>query len=182
VMRHSVPALTAARQNAAPQSGLLSKPVPSAARGRGRFTPQSRRHGRWSWLPRWAMSRQPPASPLPSAPAIGVTLWLPAKRTEVPRGMNGLAHSIGASLALLRASPFSGRTAMFYRSPITAIALAALSLSIGGAAASDESKYPDWSGQWSWVRGGGPPRHDMTKYENKRHPSSRNIRPGTRPA
>ena len=38
---------------------------------------------------------------------------------------------------------------LFYRTSIGAfVAAAALALSVGGAAAFDESKYPDWSGQW----------------------------------
>jgi hypothetical protein len=52
---------------------------------------------------------------------------------------------------------------MLYRSSIAAIALAALSMTLVGAQAFDESKYPDWSGQWSRVPDGGPPRYDPTK-------------------
>jgi hypothetical protein len=55
---------------------------------------------------------------------------------------------------------------MLYQSSIAAIALAALStlsMIVAGAQAHDELKYPDWSGQWSRVRDGGPPRYDPTK-------------------
>jgi hypothetical protein len=52
---------------------------------------------------------------------------------------------------------------MLYCGSIAAIAAAALSITICGAAAFDESKYPDWSGQWSRVPGEGPPRHDPSK-------------------
>ncbi|HEY6257585.1 MAG TPA: hypothetical protein VIY51_17515 [Xanthobacteraceae bacterium] len=47
---------------------------------------------------------------------------------------------------------------------LAAIALAAaLMLPAHGARAVDETKYPDWSGQWSRVPDGGPPRYDTTK-------------------
>jgi hypothetical protein len=52
---------------------------------------------------------------------------------------------------------------MFHRASIAAIASAALSMMIAGAQAHDESKYPDWSGQWNRVADGGPPRYDPTK-------------------
>ena len=42
---------------------------------------------------------------------------------------------------------------MLYRSSIAAIVLAALSMLVAGAQAHDESKYPDWSGQWRRPRG-----------------------------
>ncbi len=52
---------------------------------------------------------------------------------------------------------------MFHRSSIAAAALvAALLLGFSGARAHDESKYPDWSGQWRRVEGG-PPRYDHAK-------------------
>jgi len=44
---------------------------------------------------------------------------------------------------------------MFARGSLSAMALAAFCLTIGSAQALDESKYPDFSGQWSRV---GPPR------------------------
>ncbi len=40
---------------------------------------------------------------------------------------------------------------------------AALMLPVQGAWALDDAKYPDWSGQWSRVPDGGPPRYDTTK-------------------
>jgi hypothetical protein len=52
---------------------------------------------------------------------------------------------------------------MLYRKTIGAIAVAALSMTVAGLQAHDESKYPDWSGQWSRVPDGGPPRYDPTK-------------------
>jgi hypothetical protein len=52
---------------------------------------------------------------------------------------------------------------MLYRNAIAAIALAVATLSTTIASAHDESKYPDWSGQWSRVPDGGPPRYDPTK-------------------
>jgi hypothetical protein len=39
---------------------------------------------------------------------------------------------------------------------------AALSATIGGAAAFDETRYPDWKGQWRRAEGG-PPRYDPSK-------------------
>jgi hypothetical protein len=56
---------------------------------------------------------------------------------------------------------------MLDRDSIIAIALTALSLTMtgapSGALAHDESKYPDWGGQWLRVPDGGPPRYDTTK-------------------
>jgi hypothetical protein len=52
---------------------------------------------------------------------------------------------------------------MLHRASIAAIATVALSMSIVGASAHDEAKYPDWSGQWNRVPDGGPPRYDPTK-------------------
>jgi hypothetical protein len=50
------------------------------------------------------------------------------------------------------------------KNAIASIALAAaLTLPAAGAWALDESKYPDWSGQWGRVPDGGPPRYDTTK-------------------
>ena len=43
-----------------------------------------------------------------------------------------------------------------------AVALAALSMSVAGAQAHDEAKYPDWSGQW-YRNYPGPPRYDPSK-------------------
>src|SRR6266700_2600869 len=53
-----------------------------------------------------------------------------------------------------RSEPAPGRTTMLYRTSIGAVALAtaltaaALMAGVDGAAAFDETKYPDWSGQW----------------------------------
>jgi hypothetical protein len=56
---------------------------------------------------------------------------------------------------------------MAYR-PIGALALAAWLLAIAAPAqAFDESKYPDWSGQWIKVPDGGPPRYDPSKPDGK---------------
>ena len=53
---------------------------------------------------------------------------------------------------------------MMDRSSIRAIALSAtLLMTIAAAQAFDESKYPDWSGQWRRVPDGGVPRYDPTK-------------------
>jgi hypothetical protein len=41
--------------------------------------------------------------------------------------------------------------------------MAALGLTIASALAHDETKFPDWSGQWSRVPDGGPPRYDPSK-------------------
>lgn len=46
---------------------------------------------------------------------------------------------------------------------IAAIAAAVLTASLSGAQAFDETKYPDWSGQWSRVPDGGNPRYDPSK-------------------
>src|SRR3989442_5469687 len=57
----------------------------------------------------------------------------------------------------------SRRTVMLYRSSIAAIALtAALTIISIGARAFDESKYPDWSGQWRKLPGVGN-QWDQTK-------------------
>jgi hypothetical protein len=51
---------------------------------------------------------------------------------------------------------------MLYRSAIGATVLAALLMTMPGAAAFDESKYPDWSSQWRRPRGVGT-QWDQTK-------------------
>jgi hypothetical protein len=51
---------------------------------------------------------------------------------------------------------------MVYRSAIGATVLAALLMTMPGAAAFDESKYPDWSSQWRRPRGVGT-QWDQTK-------------------
>jgi len=50
---------------------------------------------------------------------------------------------------------------MLYRSTIAVMVAAALSLT--AAAAQDDSRYPDWSGQWRKAPDGGPPRYDPSK-------------------
>jgi hypothetical protein len=50
---------------------------------------------------------------------------------------------------------------MLYRTTIAAMVVAALSLT--AAAAQDDSRYPDWSGQWRKAPDGGPPRYDPSK-------------------
>jgi len=48
-----------------------------------------------------------------------------------------------------------------------AISVIALALALGatsvGAQIHDQSKYPDWSGQWNRVPDGGAPRYDPSK-------------------
>src|SRR5712692_8207741 len=46
---------------------------------------------------------------------------------------------------------------------VAAMTLAALLMTITGARAFDETKYPDWSGQWNRVPDGGVPRYDPAK-------------------
>jgi hypothetical protein len=50
---------------------------------------------------------------------------------------------------------------MLYRSTIAAMVAAALSLT--AAAAQDDPRYPDWSGQWRKAPDGGPPRYDPSR-------------------
>jgi hypothetical protein len=52
---------------------------------------------------------------------------------------------------------------MHLRTSICALALAASFLAAPSARAFDESRYPDWSGQWLKVPDGGPPRYDPSK-------------------
>ena len=57
---------------------------------------------------------------------------------------------------------------MAYRISLGVIALAAaLAIAIAPAQAHDESKYPDWSGQWRRVPDGGPPRYDPSKPDGR---------------
>jgi hypothetical protein len=56
---------------------------------------------------------------------------------------------------------------MAYRGIISLIALAAALAMVDGARAFDESKYPDWSGQWVKVPDGGPPRYDPSKPDGR---------------
>src|SRR5438132_12258744 len=62
----------------------------------------------------------------------------------------------------------TGRTAMFDRSSIGAIALAVLCIAGAGAQAEaaskyDPAKYPDWSGPMRWTVTRGGNRYDQTK-------------------
>jgi hypothetical protein len=52
---------------------------------------------------------------------------------------------------------------MANRSRILAIAVAGMLSAMVGAALAQESKYPDWSGQWNRVPDGDVPRYDPTK-------------------
>src|SRR4051812_15256834 len=45
-------------------------------------------------------------------------------------------------------SGHAGRIIMLHRSSTGVVALAALMVTIGGAQAAGEAKYPDWKGQW----------------------------------
>ncbi len=56
---------------------------------------------------------------------------------------------------------------MLSRTSICAITLAAFLSATSGARAFDESKYPDWSGQWLKVGDGGPPRYDPSKPDGR---------------
>ena len=62
---------------------------------------------------------------------------------------------------------------MFYRSSIAAIALAALSMTVPGAQAFDDTKYPDWKGQWmgGWINPApgvtGQPSYDQNKSDGR---------------
>jgi hypothetical protein len=44
-----------------------------------------------------------------------------------------------------------------------AVAMVAAALSLTAAAAQDDQRYPDWSGQWRKAPDGGPPRYDPSK-------------------
>ena len=73
---------------------------------------------------------------------------------------------------------------MHHRSLILIGALTAMSFTLTAAQAFDESKYPDWKGQWSRERkpvvGGGQAPFDPPSRSGwgSRHRSPRNIRPG----
>jgi hypothetical protein len=55
---------------------------------------------------------------------------------------------------------------MHFRATIAAMLAAALSLT--AAAAQDNPRYPDWSGQWRKAPDGGPPRYDPSKPDGAR--------------
>src|SRR5579871_5270979 len=61
---------------------------------------------------------------------------------------------------------------MAYRSMIGLIALAAALAMTDGARAFDESKYPDWSGQWIKVPDGGGQQAPLTQEYRKIHEAS----------
>jgi hypothetical protein len=52
---------------------------------------------------------------------------------------------------------------MSMRSLIGVLTPAATLATATAATAHDESKYPDWSGQWRWNAMGGGPRYDPSK-------------------
>ena len=52
---------------------------------------------------------------------------------------------------------------MIIRSLIGVLTLAATLATATAASAHDESKYPDWSGQWRWNSMAGGPRYDPSK-------------------
>jgi hypothetical protein len=52
---------------------------------------------------------------------------------------------------------------MIVRIPIGVLTMAATLATATAASAHDESKYPDWSGQWRWNAMGGGPRYDPSK-------------------
>src|SRR6266581_7034550 len=75
----------------------------------------------------------------------------------------GIGNAPEMTPLVLRTRHHLGRTFMLRRSSIGSIALAAaLLMTVPGAQALDESKYPDWSGQWRRVEAG-PPRYDHSK-------------------
>jgi hypothetical protein len=64
--------------------------------------------------------------------------------------------------------PITAGMSMLCRYSVRLVALAiALSTTFAGAHAYDESKYPDWSGQWIKVPDGGPPRYDPSKPDGR---------------
>src|SRR5262245_61548051 len=56
-----------------------------------------------------------------------------------------------------------GEHPMIMQSLIGVLAIAATLATATAASAHDESKYPDWSGQWRWNQMGGGPRYDPSK-------------------
>ena len=52
---------------------------------------------------------------------------------------------------------------MIVQSLIGVLTMAAALATATAASAHDESKYPDWSGQWRWEPMGGGPRYDPSK-------------------
>jgi hypothetical protein len=71
-----------------------------------------------------------------------------------------------AWIAINQATRNAGEVAMSDRSWTASVAVVLAVLTIGGARAADDAKYPDWRGQWGRfaVRGlPGQPSHDQTK-------------------
>jgi len=53
---------------------------------------------------------------------------------------------------------------MTHQSALSSLAIAGtLGIMIAAASAQEQGKYPNWSGQWTWVPDGGQPRYDMNK-------------------
>jgi hypothetical protein len=53
---------------------------------------------------------------------------------------------------------------MTHQSALSSLAIAGtLGIMIAAASAQEQSKYPNWSGRWTWVPDGGQPRYDMSK-------------------
>src|SRR5258707_7190703 len=72
-----------------------------------------------------------------------------------------------ASTAGRHDAPFptlaQGEHSMIVQILIGVLAMAATLATATAASAHDESKYPDWSGQWRWNAVGGGPRYDPSK-------------------
>src|SRR6202521_6008383 len=64
---------------------------------------------------------------------------------------------------MLRSQHSRRENPMIVRILIRALAMAATLATVTAASAHDESKYPDWSGQWRWNAMGGAPRYDPSK-------------------
>src|SRR5450631_929844 len=85
-----------------------------------------------------------------------------------PCGAGGVTSLLDACLriAINQAIRNAGEVAMSDRSWTASVAVALAALTIGGARAAEDAKYPDWRGQWARfaVRGlPGQPSHDQTK-------------------
>src|SRR5450432_3673679 len=64
-------------------------------------------------------------------------------------------------------TPAQGEHPMIMRNLIGVLTMAATLATATAASAHDESKYPDWSGQWRWNAMGGAPRYDPSKPDRK---------------
>src|SRR5262249_16853345 len=86
-----------------------------------------------------------------------------------PKGGTGLPPRPGtawrgqAAATMLIPNTRAGRTPMIVRILIGVLTMAATLATATAASAHDESKYPDWSGQWRWNAMGGGPRYDPSK-------------------